>query len=521
MEIENYIIDKIKRMQYEYAIIGGGIAGLYASYKLNNSDSKGLFESTYRFGGRMITEHYNSFRMEYGPSHFLTDKHHNLMELIQTLGMRTSLDRKALKASDGDVPPQKTYSILDTKLITEDERLMYEDYMEKGKDPVLGLLKLALSNILGHQWDFKVSLTSDERDKQMELLKKVGRYNDRPLWEYGFWDLICSVMSPHALEYIKSHKPFYHMIEYNLNALCHICYLLTIIPSTESNTLGHVCEGMEHIIKRLLASIEKHTHLHPSHRLISFIDSGDRYKLTFLTPANKSVIVHAKHVLFCCNLYGIRQIKGFPQHISGCFEKVVEIALFKVFVIIKNPPWKGNDDTIKYYNKDNVPCREIHYTYDRNTDVGEMMIYGGAPSINYWKYYCKNQTMQIDPEINNNKALLSQIEMILNRLFPDTDKFDIVHYSIKDWSSAPYPAGVHFWKPNVNVVEVLESLHKFDVRGHAYEGRSLHICGEAFSFAQGYIESALTSVNEALSTLTGVSQPTTKRYSRWRMCCQN
>lgn len=482
---------------YEYVIIGGGIAGLFAAHKLGDCTNKAIFESTYRFGGRIMTERFHDFKLDYGPTRIQIDNHIHLIELLNELHIDVD-----------DTENYKTcFSDLKIEELTLEEKVIYKVHQDKNQDPVFGFLKYALQQILGTQWNFeKNAVFSPERKEEMEMMKKWGKYKDKNLWEYGFWDLLCVVLSPEALKYVKSNSTFYHMIEYNLNALCHVCYMLNILSSTESR-LGTIRNGMEFLVNNIQKKINNHTELFPSHELLSFSEDKKGYKLRFKTAMNSNVVVHAKHIIFCCNLNGIKNIQGFPREIKHHFNEIVEVKLFKLFVIIRNPPWKDDDDNIKYYSNENVPCREIHYRYQPDLDIGEILIYGDFPSINFWKYYCKNQEYQIEPEVNNNAALLVQITTVLQRLFPKVESFDIIHYSIKDWSANPFPSGVHFWKPHVNVVEVLKRLQNFNLSNKNKFGGSLHICGETFSFNQGYIESALGSVVEVLDIIKNNKEP--------------
>lgn len=78
----------------------------------------------------------------------------------------------------------------------------------------------------------------------------------------------------------------------------------------------------------------------------------------------------------------------------------------------------------------------------------------------------------------------------LRQVFADTAKqtFSIRHYGILDWSRAA--TGVHQWRPGVRSAEVTAAL--------AAGARGVHVCGEAFSANQGFIEGGLLSVDMAL-----------------------
>lgn len=73
----------------------------------------------------------------------------------------------------------------------------------------------------------------------------------------------------------------------------------------------------------------------------------------------------------------------------------------------------------------------------------------------------------------------------------------VADYAIRDWSRPPFGAGCHAWAPGARSWEVRERLAGFGFEGH--EGvENLHVCGEAYSDYQGFIEGALRSACDAV-----------------------
>ena len=67
---------------------------------------------------------------------------------------------------------------------------------------------------------------------------------------------------------------------------------------------------------------------------------------------------------------------------------------------------------------------------------------------------------------------------------------------IHDWGKAPFGAAAHGWLPGEKSRDHIEYLAAFPENGQ-WKGK-IHICGEAFSDYQGFIEGSLRSVEEAL-----------------------
>ena len=76
----------------------------------------------------------------------------------------------------------------------------------------------------------------------------------------------------------------------------------------------------------------------------------------------------------------------------------------------------------------------------------------------------------------------------------------VIHYAIRDWSQPPFGAASHAWAPGRNVPDALSRLKAFSLIGRAGVN-NIHICGEAYSDYQGFIEGALRSADNVLSTI--------------------
>jgi hypothetical protein len=66
----------------------------------------------------------------------------------------------------------------------------------------------------------------------------------------------------------------------------------------------------------------------------------------------------------------------------------------------------------------------------------------------------------------------------------------IVSFGIHDWSREPFGGAAHCWRPGADSVKLRELLFGFGLRGRP-EDANVHICGEAYSDFQGFIEGAL------------------------------
>jgi hypothetical protein len=80
-------------------------------------------------------------------------------------------------------------------------------------------------------------------------------------------------------------------------------------------------------------------------------------------------------------------------------------------------------------------------------------------------------------------------------------------YAIRDWSKPPFGAGCHAWLPGARSWEIRPRLRAFGLADANAGLKNAHICGEAYSDYQGFIEGALRSAADAVATILGDVSP--------------
>jgi hypothetical protein len=70
----------------------------------------------------------------------------------------------------------------------------------------------------------------------------------------------------------------------------------------------------------------------------------------------------------------------------------------------------------------------------------------------------------------------------------------VLSYGIRDWSRKPYVGAAHVWRPGYDPVSISKRLRAFALEGSATP--NVHVCGEAYSDFQGFIEGALRSARQ-------------------------
>lgn len=80
-------------------------------------------------------------------------------------------------------------------------------------------------------------------------------------------------------------------------------------------------------------------------------------------------------------------------------------------------------------------------------------------------------------------------------------------YGIRDWAAAPFGGASHVWLPAEELPrrDGRDQLIAFSLRGRAggESDSNLHVCGEAYSDFQGFIEGALRTAEKVVDSITG------------------
>ncbi len=511
-------------------IVGGGIAGLYACYKLKQLKGAGhtisLFEGSNRFGGRIETVEMGGFLAEYGPMRFEKLAQPLLMDLIAELGLETKYFVPYTAANDPD-------SLFDLAF----DESCGERHGEKLT--ALELLALGILRLLNESGG-DMNDPGDPRhwawwsgldEEYYSRVRREAEYDSKLLYQMGFWNALSLVLSHRAVSKIIHYGTFYHVVHFNPNAAEWIIFWLRGLNPREE--LVGVKQGAESLIRELVhildSAFDPSVSLHLNHRLTALspqpdgrvllefeldtdgTDGTNRIDKTDKTDksgrddhtdhtnntANTTVKVLARHVVLAIPRSPLMQLRPMlPSHIGTLVDSVIPIPLVKCFFVSENPWW--DETTPTQTRASSTPAREIHYYFEEEGGRrrGLVMVYGEPPSMNYWTPFVQQQK-HLKAELNQDPRL---IEGYLRYLRSNPESLDaeeikreaesIRSFGIRDWSREPFEAGCHIWKAGVRVEEAIRELNAFSLQGEA-SNKNVHICGEAYSDFQGFIEGGL------------------------------
>ncbi|WP_229395579.1 FAD-dependent oxidoreductase [Methanosarcina sp. DH1] len=224
---------------------------------------------------------------------------------------------------------------------------------------------------------------------------------------------------------------------------------------------------------------------------------------------NNVVKVLAKHVVLALPRCPLMQLRPqLPEHIGEMVDSVIPIPLVKCFFVNENPWW--NEFTPPQTRASSTPAREIHYTFrkDGNCKRGIVMVYCDPPSMRYWTPFVRQQE-HLKAELNLDKRLVGGYLQYLRSSPDNTDvrKIEaeaelISCFGIRDWSREPFEAGCHIWKAGIRAEEAIKKLTAFSLPDSPLSNKNIHICGEAYSDFQGFIEGGLRTALQVIKQIT-------------------
>jgi hypothetical protein len=459
-------------------IIGGGMTGLYAAYRLMNTTNYkiGLFEKESIFGGKMITEKFDDFVIEYGPRKLETGIQTRVMKLIYDLNIE--IDKK----SESHILKK---SSLDINNLNDKEVEIYNNfYKMKTNIPLYVIfLKYGLSFILGDQWDFNSSVEQTrDREIRKENLRKFGKFKGKMLFCYGILDLLKDILSVECLQYILSEGELHYMLDKNPNASEIICILLDIIESYKWDYI-YIKGGGITLINKLHHKIQDKVDIKLDHLLNSVSSYSKSVICANFTNLINSKTIYCKYIIFALPPSAIYKIDGFPKDTLKIMRSsFIKVDLVKIFVIINNPPWEVNEEQNNIDLIKVISCKQVEYFWNpKKKTIGIL-----------W-YYDKESQMYLLENIQND--IINKLDTLLYEKYPDKSGWDIRIYGIEDWTTLCNNSELFLWKPGVNTDQVMSKLSSFSFHTYNKAYRpNMHICCEAVSNFQCFIEGSLASV---------------------------
>ncbi len=526
-------------MELDVAVVGGGVSGAYCAWRLQEhlgAKSKiALFEYSDRIGGRLYTVTMPGLphvKAEVGGMRYIPSQHTMVASLVDHLG----LPKKDFPM--GAPPPVGSNCNL---FYLRGKHLRLHELADPSKVPYnvswnergLGPTNLQIQ-VMNNIYPGMANLSLCDLMK----LKVFGK----PLWKYGFWDLMFRALSNEGYQFMKDAGGYDANVA-NANAV-------TQLPATEygdSTQFLTLRDGYDQLPITLAKNFNNDIAggLHPgkrvfmNHRLSELlIGTGDYpYTLIFeptVTHECKTALKHgagqikvqAKKVILAMPRWSLELIKSSLFDDPWLKENIPSVLIqsaFKLFLAYESPWWRSQG-LVAGRSVTDLPIRQTYYF---GTEAEQpngfpfmnsllMASYNDISTVPFWK------GLELGKPYEGYKPSCLETgvkEIVPKTEFPATDEMvqiankqvAAVHalpevpmpYSAvyHTWNEDPYGGGWHEWKANYRLDEVMCRMRK------PVPHQDVYIVGEAYSYGQGWVEGALDTAESALEDHFGVGKP--------------
>jgi monoamine oxidase len=547
------------------AIVGSGIAGLYCAQQLARRGHRvTIFEQLPRIGGRIETLTLDGIECECGPMRFELAIQPMLKQLADELGIEFSpfappkgepIHTTKYTLEDDEMSAEQRREVK-----TGGPDLNFSQFTTS-----LDLLRLGIYRILhcpdarpqhdtaneptvrsgSVPWSFEEVIekrppdggpneieryadTLDDAD--YDRIRTAATLGGRKLYTMGLWNALDYVLSAGAVAKIRDVGTFYHLIPENPSASEWAIFWLRLFRTAKDLSTIQGDGGVSQIVTRLETQLRNVPQRNVDIATgASVIELGaapreDQVRLTVDLHDRANVLqLDFDHVILALPRQPLAKLtRRFPADIRQYVDGVNGFPLLKVFAILREPWWTARGAALPgaQHGAHLVPTREVHYKERTEpasgtragSVVGMVLLYTDRPANAYWSPYIQmpHQGAQVNAPAALKRELAAQLlalkqeretgpqESYKSQI--DEMEASIEGFAIRDWSKPPFGAASHAWLPGINVPEAMDRLKAFSLIGRP--GRdNIHVCGEAYSDYQGFIEGALRSAAKTLGAI--------------------
>jgi monoamine oxidase len=513
---------------FDVLVVGGGVSGAYVAWRLMTGESRrgealdrlrvrpprgqlrvGLLETSDRIGGRL----YSITRPE------APDLHAELggMRFLETQESVAGLARH-LGLEVVDFPmggPSNRHYLRGFNLTVGD----YEGrpdrvpYLVRAGERGLAPFGLVVDAILRAF----PALAAMAPDEARQHLKEVA-FEGKPLWDVGFWNFLARRLSGEAFHLVRSASG-YSTIVSNWNAYDAIAFVLEDFASPSYQTLRDGYQSLPLALAREFVARGGAVHLETT---VTSLSRGPGLITVSArgTGGGREITFAARHVVLALPRRALELLDPdsfiFTEQFREDLTTVTPEPGAKLFLWYDREWWTplglSSGPSIS-----DEPLRQCYYfgTEPSRGAPGRagllLASYHDGPAVPFWGgYFPFSAHSQPWPRFANRSGFLQALAPPQELIDEATRQLSALHQTAvplphtavyQNWTVDPFGGGWHFWNPHIRSWEVMARMR------HPVPGANVHVCGEAFSANQGWVEGAINTAERVLQTQFGLRRP--------------
>jgi hypothetical protein len=378
-------------------------------------------------------------------------------------------------------------------------------------------------------YDYEFTLSAQDWDQITPRLiyHFEGPYQGKLVNDIGFWNLIKDRASQEGYSFLDEAGGYYSNT-INWNAAQAFPYMVGDFSKPDV-TFKTIAGGYDLVAYALASQYMKHPGaVIWSENQLRTIDKNPggprRYRLGFVNKrSDRAWNVFADHVVLAMprrslELLDQRSFVFGSPIMKTNVRSVLKEPSFKLIMGFEDPWWKINFGATAGHSITDLPMRQCYYFGTDPHDQHSLFLatYNDMRTVTFWKALDDAHPDRYQPQNTKlltwgaqgadlrNKASALMVAEAMNQVrelhgaMPIPDPYVALY---KDWAADPFGGGYHAWKAAYPVWTVMPFMRR------PVPGESVHVCGEAYSTQQGWVEGAFCTAEKMLQEHFGLKRP--------------
>lgn len=547
-------------LMLDVAIVGAGISGVYTAYRLTTAGASTgsqvqIFDMNTRIAGRLESVRLPGMptvQGELGGMRYLTSQ-----KIVTTLIEQVFADQmEAVEFPMGD--PADLYMYLRkerckqnawTEAQAKGEKLLTRYYLD---DDDVGfsadqLFSKVIYDVLTadpwfnenfgeyvnkvDEYTYTIELTLRQWDQIKPYLTyhfEGSPYDKRLVNDIGFWNLLKDQVSQEGYTFLSTGGGYYSNT-INWNAAEAFPYMIGDFSA--GATYKTIAEGFDSTVYAMANEYMRSEGacIWSENKLLTFNKvhphtATHRYELVFLNLrsnlqwrvyANSLVLAMPRRSLELLDqdnfFFDVNQNTVLNNNIRS----VIMEPAFKILMGF-DTPWWNELGIYAGHSITDLPMRQCYYFGTAKLTDHSMLLgsYGDMETESFWKALADDpvkfraratrlaslREVEALNDVAASDMMVREVVKELRELHGVGVPLPYVTW-FKDWGDDPFGAGYHAWKAGYKVQDVMPYMRK------PVQSENIHICGEAYSDQQGWVEGAFCEAEKMLESYFGLSRP--------------